>query len=382
MSSSRHLLIAPTAFKGTLSAVTAGRIMQDNLALPGWKAEVCPVADGGDDTLACLQAAGLPIQLYSQTVCGPVYPHTVSATYGIWPDRRMAVIEAAQAHGLVRLPEGRLAPMTATSYGVGALLKAVIEKHPEVSTLVVTLGGSASTDGGAGALQALGMTCYDEADQLLPAPLSGQDLPQIRRVALPNAPLQGRSLFIATDVENPLVGPSGAAEVFAPQKGADAQGVQQLAQGLAEFSRLMEPLAPCGLHRHTPRTGAAGGLAFGLACLPGASLFSGFEWLASALGLKARVAACDAIVTGEGRLDASSLSGKVCGSLLDWAPQWTPPKALGIVCGTVAPEVALPDYARAFPMALDAEAQAWAIREPEAALENALKEVRRWLEFQ
>lgn len=375
----RHLLIAPTAFKGTLSAVTAGRIMQAHLALSGWTTEVCPVADGGDDTLACLQAAGLPIQLYSQTVCGPVYPHTVPATYGVWPQRGMAVIEAAQAHGLVRLPEGRLAPMTATSYGVGALIKAVIERHPEVSTLVVTLGGSASTDGGAGALQALGMAFYDEAGTLLSAPLSGQDLPRICRVALSGDLLQGRSLCIATDVENPLVGPSGAAAVFAPQKGADAQRVDQLAEGLARFAGFMESAAPYGLHRHTPRTGAAGGLAFGLACLPGASLISGFEWLASALGLKARVAACDAIITGEGRLDASSLSGKVCGSLLDWAHQWTPPKALGIVCGTVSPEVALPGYARAFSMSLDAEEQAWAMREPEAALKKVLKEVQGWM---
>jgi glycerate kinase len=372
-----RILIAPTAFKGTLSAPCAAEIIQSTLAtaLPDAILDSCPMADGGDDTLAVLQV-GLPaLRRFETTVTGPLPDQTVTALYGVLPKERLAIIEAAQAHGMVRLPRKgdqlALSPMQATSYGAGQLIRQVIHRWPGLETLIVSLGGSASTDGGAGALQALGIRFYDATGKLIADPIGGGALNQIDRADFPpiEAWPQQLALRILTDVTNPLLGPNGSAAVFSPQKGAAEKQVEQLEAGLAHFARCLPGSTERNLTR-LPGAGAAGGLAFGLAHLPNATIDSGFEWLSQRLDLSERIASAHLVITGEGRLDSQSLSGKVTGSLIRLAagrPVW-------VVCGQAAPDLVLPPSVHVLSLASVAHNEQESLQAPGTVLRRALEQ--------
>lgn len=368
------VLIAPAAYKGTLSAQEAAellaQVLKEDLG-PAVRLCVCPIADGGDDTVAVLAHCLPQAQIKTVTVTGPIDNLRVQAQYLWEPATKTVIIESAQAHGL-KLLGNDLQPLRATSYGVGELIGEALRVCAP-STVVVSVGGSASTDGGLGALQALGLCCVDEGGQRILTPLGGGDLPRVQRLfwaepfgadwgALPN-------LIIATDVQNPLLGVQGAAAVFAPQKGADEAQCRDLAQGLAHVRALLvgqfaRDYAFC------PGSGAAGGLAYGLQYWPGgATVVSGSQWVAEALRLPQQVAEADVILSGEGCFDATSLGGKAVGYLLGLAGQ----KPVFLFPGQCQPGLKLSPTVQCLPLAPTALEVPAAMADPKQALRRALK---------
>lgn len=234
------------------------------------------------------------------TVVGPL-GEPVHARFGILGDDRTAVIELAEASGLALVEPGRRNPARATSYGTGQLILAAGERG--CHRFIVGLGGSATVDGGAGLAQALGATFLDESGAPLPAPMTAEDLHRVARVEPP--PRIG-SIRVACDVRNPLLGPDGAAEVYGPQKGATPEQIGRLEAGLARLAWCLR------FDTSLPGTGAAGGAAYGLAALLGASLEPGIDLVLEAIRFERRCHGAALVLTGEGRLDRQSLHGKAC----------------------------------------------------------------------
>jgi glycerate 2-kinase len=306
----------------------------------------CPLADGGDDTLEAMKTVfsnTQKLQAFTASVMGPIPSMTVEATYLIEETSHTGFIEAAQAHGyqhLPKLPNGskQTFPLQATSYGVGALLQHCLKEHPDIQEWVITLGGSASTDGGAGCLQALGYVFIDFDGKPILSPLAGEDLSKIHQVvAPPNQKNPDVQYTVLTDVENPLLGPQGSAFTFSPQKGADPQEVLLLERGMVQLAQALTQMKEANqlpsISPQEPRMGAAGGLSFALSHLPNTRVQSGFQWISQKLNLSEKLSQSDLIITGEGALDAQSFQGKVIGGLVKMMNVFEEKIPLWIVCG-------------------------------------------------
>ena len=306
-----HVVVAPDKFKGSLlasevaTAVAAGL----HVVVPEVEVVQVPVADGGDGTLDAAFGAGyerVPVR-----VSGPT-GEPVDTAYARRDQR--AVVELADACGLVRLPHGEPAPLTASSTGLGEVLRAALDDG--CSSIILAVGGSASTDGGAGMLAALGARLLD-ADGVELAP-GGAALERLDRVDLSGLhPGVARAeVVLASDVDNPLLGPAGAAEVYGPQKGATAADVALLDAALARWSAVLADACgvTAGPHGHpaadVPGAGAAGGVGFAALAALGALAQPGIEILLEVTGLRARLPGAVLVVTGEGSLDAQTLRGK------------------------------------------------------------------------
>lgn len=303
------VLVAPTAFKGTLSASVAARSIATGARAAGGDLELdlAPLADGGDGTIEALSMS-LGGEQTTLQVVGP----TGSEVAAKWLRcGREAVVELASACGIA-LVSGELEPLAAHTFGLGQVIAHCLEAGEK--DIVITVGGSASTDGGTGALRALGARFLDVHGAELP--LGGGSLIDLVRLELDAlAKWADRArLRVATDVRNPLLGPGGAAFVFAPQKGATPAQCQLLDSGLARLADLLEAATGRAL-RALPGSGAAGGAAFGLACALDAGIISGFHWLSELIRLPDKIAAADVVVTGEGKIDSQTLSGKAIGEL-------------------------------------------------------------------
>ncbi|MEQ4299876.1 glycerate kinase [Plantactinospora sp. B6F1] len=309
-----HVLLAPDKFKGSLTAAEVVHHLSAGLrrAAPGIEVRGFPVADGGDGTLDAAVSAGfhrIPV-----SVAGPTgIPVRTAVGYA----DGVAVVELADACGLRRLPAGVPAPLHASSRGAGEAIRAALEYG--CAEVVLGLGGSASTDGGAGLVGALGVRLLDERGAELPD--GGAALRRLHRVDLTGLhPAVRRTRFVvAGDVDNPLLGPTGAAAVYGPQKGASADDVAVLEAGLTRWADLVEPAIraagpPCATPgprvRDRAGAGAAGGVGFAALGFLGARFRPGIELLLDLLGFPEAVAGADLVVTGEGSLDAQSLHGK------------------------------------------------------------------------
>ncbi len=311
------VLVAPTAFKGTMSPHMVAQAIKLGLCRAAQEAGrtieiVClGLADGGDGTLE-VTADGLGGQL-NKIAVQDALGHVHSAHWLQLPE--MAMVELASTCGIGLMAPDLRNPMEAHTYGLGQALAAALSGGNQ--EVICALGGSASTDGGAGALAALGARFYRQDGTVLES-YGGQHLDQIYRIDLSVAVelVAGRQLVVLTDVTNPLTGPCGAAFVYAPQKGADKEQVTKLDHALTHFADRLE--ADCRRQwRNKPGAGAAGGTAFGLAALsPSIKFVPGFDWLFERLNLAYHLDACDLVVTGEGSFDAQSLAGKVTGRLL------------------------------------------------------------------
>jgi glycerate kinase len=299
-----RILVAPDKFKGSLSAGEVAESLRRGLL--GRRADLevqsLPVADGGDGTLAAAVAAGFA--RVPRTASGPT-GKPVETAYA----RRdhVAVIEMAAVSGLSQLPDGALRPLEATSRGTGELIAAAIAdgcRH-----IVLGIGGSASTDGGAGLIQALGARLLDEHGDEVPA--SGGTLTRIASVELDRlvAALDGVEVVVACDVDNPLTGPGGAAAVYAPQKGATAADVAYLDGALAHWADLVARVTGAD-HRDAPGSGAAGGVGFAAIAVLGATLRPGIDLLLDLLDFRGHLRGVDLVVVGEGSLDEQTLRGK------------------------------------------------------------------------
>ncbi|MFF9642105.1 glycerate kinase [Kitasatospora aureofaciens] len=299
-----HVVVAPDKFKGTLEgAEVAARIAAGiRRAAPGTEVRELPVADGGEGTLAAALAAGF--DRVPAKVAGPT-GLPVDAALAVRGDT--AVVELAQASGLARLPGGRTAPLAAGSYGVGQLIGRAVSMGAK--RIVLGLGGSACTDGGAGMVQALGGSLRDAADVELPP--GGAALRRLERIELgPLADLlTGVEVVVACDVDNPLLGPRGATAVYGPQKGADGDDLVVLEEGLTRFADQVAAVTGRDV-RQAPGAGAAGGVGFAALALLGATMRPGIELLLELLGFDEAVRGARLVVTGEGCLDAQTLHGK------------------------------------------------------------------------
>ncbi|MEV7353630.1 glycerate kinase [Kitasatospora sp. NPDC091276] len=299
-----HVVVAPDKFKGTLEgAEVAARIAAGvRRAAPGVEVRELPVADGGEGTLAAALAAGFT--RVPAKVAGPT-GLPVDAALAVRGDT--AVVELAQSSGLARLPGGRTAPLAAGSYGVGQLIGRAVALGAK--RIVLGLGGSACTDGGAGMVQALGARLLDADGAELPP--GGAALRRLDRIELgPLADvLAGVEIVVACDVDNPLLGPRGATAVYGPQKGADGDDLVILEEGLTRFADQVA-LATGRDVRDAPGAGAAGGVGFAALALLGATMRPGIELLLELLGFDEAVRGARLVVTGEGCLDAQTLHGK------------------------------------------------------------------------
>jgi glycerate kinase len=298
-----HVVVAPDKFKGTLTATAVARHVAAGLARvrPDLAVVQAPVADGGDGTVDAAEAAGY--RRVEARVCGPT-SQPVTASFALLDET--AVIESAQACGLSRLPGGELAPLTATSRGAGELIVAAIRMRAK--RIVLGLGGVACTDGGAGLVTALGGRLLDAAGAELPP--GGAALARLDRIDLGGLrDLAGVEVIAATDVDNPLLGPHGAAAVYGPQKGASRPDVALLEQGLARWADVAEESLG-GARRDEPGAGAAGGLGFAALGFLGASVQPGIELMLDLLSFAGHLPGARLVITGEGALDEQTLHGK------------------------------------------------------------------------
>ena len=299
-----RVLVAPDKFKGSLPALAVAEAVASGVRRVRPEVEVAtlPVADGGDGTLDAALASGF--ERVDVTVTGPT-GEPVRTAYA----RRdgTAVVEMADACGLSRLPGGTPSALDATSRGLGEAVAAALDAG--CRSLVIGIGGSASTDGGAGMVAALGGRLLDADGK--PLPDGGAGLDRLARLDLEglHPALAETEVVVACDVDNPLTGPHGAAAVYGPQKGASLDDVARLDLALTGWADVVAATTGSDV-RDRAGAGAAGGVGFAALGLLGASLRPGIELMLDLLGFESRVAGCHLVVTGEGSLDAQSLHGK------------------------------------------------------------------------
>ena len=318
-----EIVIAPDKFKGTLTAAeAAGAIAEgiDHAARRAGRTDVRlilkPMADGGEGSLGILagdEGEYHPVETFDALM------RPVQSAYAVLPGNsgKYAAVEAASAVGLYRLDRGERNPLRTTSYGVGKVMREAIEAG--CTELIAAVGGTATSDCGAGMLAALGCRFLDGQNRLIDYPAGG-DL--IRFDAIDTAPLyhltQGCRFKVLCDVDNPLTGPKGAAAVFAPQKGADAAAVALLEAGAEHFAA--KAAAATGHDcRAVAGSGAAGGIAWALKTFCGADFIPGAASIAALTGTDAAIRKAALAVTGEGRFDSQSLHGKVAGHIASFA---------------------------------------------------------------
>ena len=328
----KRWLVAPQEFKGTLTATEAATALAEGLrqGAPGVELDVAPLADGGPGTVDAL-LAGVGGERVTRTVTGPL-GQPVRATYGLLDAGHTAVIEMAAASGLSLLAPDARDARRASTQGTGELIRDALERG--CRRLILGLGGSATTDGGTGALSALGWRFLDARGE--PLPPGGAALKQLARVetSARHPGLDTVEFQVATDVTAPLLGPNGAAHLFGPQKGADAAAVDELEAALAHFAGCLDTRLA-----QTPGAGAAGGFGYGLVALTRGRLVSGYALVARTLRLSERLTSVEAVLTGEGRFDRQTALGKGPGALAKEA------HALGkhtvMFAGRVAPDAGM-----------------------------------------
>ena len=304
-----HVLVAPDKFKGTLSAAGVGAAVRAGLlsALPDLDVRVLPVADGGDGLLDAAVGAGF--RRVPVTVTGPL-GDPVGAAIAVRDE--VGVVELALASGLLLVPEDERDPLRASSFGVGELVAAALDQG--CSQIVLGVGGSASTDGGTGMLQALGARFLDHEG--LDLPPGGGSLVHLAEVDLSALDwrLDGVDVVLAGDVDNPLLGPRGAAHVYGPQKGASPDEVELLDVGLGRLADAIDPGAA-----DEPGAGAAGGVGFAALTALRATPEAGIDVVLDLVGFPDQLLGARLVVTGEGRLDEQTLHGKAPAGVADAA---------------------------------------------------------------
>ncbi|MGW2117894.1 glycerate kinase [Streptomyces zhihengii] len=336
VSRSARVLVAADKFKGSLTAVQVAERVTAGLrqVVPGLEVETLPVADGGDGTVAAAVAAGF--ERREVRVAGPL-GDPVTAAYAL--RGTTAVVEMAEASGLQHLPPDTFAPLTATTYGSGELLRAALDAG--AATIVFGVGGSATTDGGAGMLEALGAAFLDADGK--PVTRGGGGLADLATADLSglDARFAGVDLILASDVDNPLTGPKGAPAVYGPQKGASPDDVAALDAALAHYAEVLTTAtgpsaAECA---KAPGAGAAGGIGYGALVALGARFRPGIEVMLDVLGFAPALEKATLVITGEGSLDEQTLHGKAPAGVAAAA------RARGVEVVAVCGRLALPPEA-------------------------------------
>ena len=326
------ILIAPDSFKGSLTSAAAAEAMARGVkrALPEADLTLLPLSDGGEGLVDSLVAASGG-RLLEYEVTGPLGT-PVTAKLGLMGGGQTAVIEMAQASGLILVPRKKRNPLVTTTYGTGELIKQALELG--CNHLIIGIGGSATNDGGMGMAQALGFLFLDGEGKSLGR--GGGELARLARIDAGgrDSRLDQVTIEVACDVNNPLTGPQGAAHIYGPQKGATPQMVARLDQALAIYDRILQRDLGQNVGE-VPGAGAAGGLGAGLMALLGGKLVSGIELVLDVLGFDEKVKGASLVLTGEGKFDAQSAYGKVPMGVACRAKSFGVPCV--VVAGTVLP---------------------------------------------
>jgi glycerate kinase len=307
------VVLAPDKFKGSLTSFEVCKALETAVVRLWPDADVyqLPMADGGDGFAAVLKyyKGTSSVSVSSVDALGKA----ITAGYEWSATEQLAIIEMAVASGLAMLDATQLKPLEASTYGTGLLLRDAIDRGAK--EIILGLGGSATTDGGTGILKALGFKLLDANDRELP--LGGGSLVTLKKIITPDT-LPGIRIQIACDVNNALYGSQGAAFVYAPQKGADASQVQQLDNGLRQLAAVLEEATGRQL-ANVPGTGAAGGIAISLLSYFDVQLIPGIELISEAAGLENAMQHANLAITGEGKIDAQTLQGKVIAKIVSQA---------------------------------------------------------------
>jgi glycerate 2-kinase len=303
------IVIAPDSFKENLTAMEVATAIETGIrrVLPNARCVKVPLADGGEGTVqALVDATGG--RIVKKNVVGPL-GNRVSARYGLLGDGATAVIEMAQASGLPLVPKNKRDPLSTTTYGTGELMIDALRRGAK--SIIIGLGGSATVDGGAGMAQALGVKFVKKNGKPLIGYCAGGGLDTIAKIDVEGIDphVRNATVIIASDVDNPLCGPRGAAQVFGPQKGATPEMVRALDRKLKHFGTLIRSQLGTDV-LSLPGSGAAGGLGAGLIAFTEATMTRGIDLVIKATGLAKHLKDADLVITGEGRVDFQTAFGK------------------------------------------------------------------------
>jgi len=313
----KHIILAPDSFKGTMSSSKVCGIMEEVLLqyFPDTKICKLPVADGGEGTVECFREAvgGTEIRL---KICGPHF-EDIEASYVILPDGITAVIELASAAGLPLVGEKK-DPSKTTTFGVGQMLMNALQRG--CTNIILGLGGSSTNDGGAGMAAALGVRFFDENGKVF-TPVGGT-LDKIKAIDISERVkvLETCSVTAMCDVDNPLIGKTGAAYIYGPQKGADEKMVKRLDNNLKHLAELLKTQLHIDIAQ-MPGAGAAGGAGAGVVAFLGGILKPGIETVLDVVKFDSLLETADMVFTGEGKIDTQSLRGKVVTGIAKRAKQ-------------------------------------------------------------
>jgi glycerate kinase len=305
-----NVLVVPDKFKGTLTAYAAAELIAS-----GWRnvrprdhLEILPMSDGGDgfgEVLARL------LDVKARTTATIDAAHRPRDAQWWWQSKKsIAIIESAQVIGLALLPPKRFHPFQLDTVGLGLVIQAALSQHPE--QILIGIGGSATNDGGFGLARSLGWKFLDGAGRKISAWTKLESLHALVEAPGPAKPCE---IAVAVDVQNPLLGPSGASRIYGPQKGLRPQDMALAEACLRQLARVTGEKLGLPQAAEEPGSGAAGGLGFGLRCFLKARLQSGFALFAQAAQLEDRIRASDLVITGEGAIDSSTLMGKGVGEV-------------------------------------------------------------------
>ena len=301
------IVIAPDSFKESMTAEECCNFIKKGLSkvLPEVEYITIPMADGGEGTASAL-ISSTNGELFSEIVLNPLGKE-IKSSFGILGDKKTAIIEMAKASGLELISSSERNPMITTTYGTGQLIKSALEKN--VSTILIGLGGSATNDGGAGMIQALGGKLLDENNQEIG--FGGGELSKLRKIDLSNLDkrLKNVKIIVACDVENPLTGINGASYTFGKQKGATDEMIKILDKNLSHFSKIIEKELNINVE-NIPGAGAAGGLGAGLIGFLSSELKKGIDIVIKYSDLESKLKDTDFIITGEGSIDGQTRFGK------------------------------------------------------------------------
>ena len=362
----QKIAIAPNAFRGSLHALEATEKIKNGLEKSNIACEIIsmPLADGGDGTLDVLIHAKNG-KYINKTINNPI-GEKITAQFGITD--QTAIIEMAKASGIELITTTERNPLKTTTYGTGELIKSAIDSG--ATTILIGIGGSATVDGGAGCLQALGAKLLDSNNN--PISYGGEALKQLAHIdPTPlHKMLQGITIRVLCDVDNPLLGSNGAAAVFGPQKGADTAMVEQLEENLTHYAEILERDLGVSI-QNVPGAGAAGGLSAGLMAVAGAELVSGIEELIKACGYDKRLAQgdIDLVITGEGKLDSQTIGGKAPLGIAREAAKYNIP-VVAFAGAVTAPISQLQEWGIK---------AAWSIVPQPCSLDTALENAGKWL---
>ncbi|HEO4856953.1 TPA: glycerate kinase [Streptococcus agalactiae] len=301
------VVVAIDSLKGSLSSLEAGNAIKESIneVIPGADVEVHPLADGGEGTVEAL-TLGMGGTIEIIPVKGPL-GEKVHASYGIIPQHQLAIIEMAAAAGITLIATEERNPLHTTTYGVGEMINDAISKG--CRHFIIGIGGSATNDGGAGMLQALGYALLDKDNQEIS--LGAQGLADLKSISTDKVieELKECDFKIACDVTNPLCGAQGCSSIFGPQKGADEDMITKMDTWLSNYATLATSVSEKA-DATIEGTGAAGGLGFAFLAFTNATLEPGIDIILSEINIEKAISEADLVVTGEGRLDGQTVMGK------------------------------------------------------------------------